>query len=112
VTTGEAPFTDTSTTEELQQIPAMITVTEVSVATDARDKLLAAIGQEAQYLADKYAGQASPALEALARAYALVTSGSAVVAAGTRVAARSGGERSLDIQVPNYKIDDVIQAAQ
>jgi hypothetical protein len=44
VTTGEAPSTDTSTVEELQQIPAMITVTEVSVATDARDKLLAAIG--------------------------------------------------------------------
>jgi hypothetical protein len=112
VTTGEAPSTDTSTAEELQQIPVMITVTEAPVATDARDKLLVAIGQEAQYLADKYAGQASPALETLARAYALVTSGSAVVAAGTQVAARSGRNQSLDIEVPIYKIDDVIQAAQ
>jgi hypothetical protein len=41
-----------------------------------------------------------------------VTSGNAVVAAGTQVAARSGRNQSLDIQVPNYKIDDVIQAAQ
>jgi hypothetical protein len=44
---------------------------------------LAAIGQEAQHVADQYAGQASTALEQLARAYTLL-------ATGPVAAARSG----------------------
>ncbi|MCY0992210.1 hypothetical protein OV203_34045 [Nannocystis sp. ILAH1] len=45
-----------------------------TVVADARDKLLAAIGAEAQHLAEKSAGQASTALAELAHAFALVTS--------------------------------------
>ncbi|KAB2587743.1 MULTISPECIES: hypothetical protein [Streptomyces] len=72
---------------ESVEIPAQVTVTEVPAAVDARDALLRAIGQEAQHVADKSAGQASAALEALARAYALVSgSGTAanVVVPGTQ----------------------------
>ncbi|MEV8349080.1 hypothetical protein ACFVTT_15510 [Streptomyces niveus] len=79
MTSNEAESTET-TEEGLQQIPATISVTEVPAAADARNKLLAAIGAEAQHVADKSAGQAATALEALARAYALVTSGTAAVA--------------------------------
>jgi len=75
VTTGETASADTSPAEGVQQIPLMIPVQEVPAATDARDKLLAAIGREAQHVADQHAGQASPVLEQLARAYALVTVG-------------------------------------
>ncbi len=42
----------------VQQIPAMI---PVSAADDARDALLRAISAEARHVADKSAGQASPA---------------------------------------------------
>ncbi|MFE7267961.1 hypothetical protein ACFU9B_39135 [Streptomyces sp. NPDC057592] len=44
---------------------------EVPAAADARDKLLAAIGAEAQRVAEKSAGEASAALVQLAHAYAL-----------------------------------------
>ncbi|MDT0544694.1 hypothetical protein [Streptomyces lonegramiae] len=51
--------------------PAPIAVPpEVPAAADARDKLLAAIGAEAQLVAEKSPGQASAALAQLARAYA------------------------------------------
>ncbi|MFF2902695.1 hypothetical protein [Streptomyces sp. NPDC057966] len=52
--------------------PARITLPpEVPAAAAARDKLLAAIGAEAQRVAEKSAGEASAALVQLARAYAL-----------------------------------------
>jgi hypothetical protein len=76
VTTGETTSTDTSADEGVQQVPVVINVREVpAAAVDTRDKLLAAIGQEAQHVADKFAGQASTALLGLARAYSLVTTG-------------------------------------
>ncbi|MFF4104366.1 hypothetical protein [Streptomyces sp. NPDC001903] len=58
--------------------------TQSSAVTNARDALLAAIGQEAQLVKEKSAGQASAALVELARAYALATG----PAAGTVAAAR------------------------
>ncbi|QEV16184.1 hypothetical protein [Streptomyces alboniger] len=58
----------------MHQIPAQITVTKPPAVTDSRNKLLAAMGAEAQYAAEKSAGQAPAALVELARAYALVTS--------------------------------------
>ncbi|MEZ7129053.1 hypothetical protein ACBR40_27295 [Nonomuraea sp. AD125B] len=63
-----------------QQIPAVIKVREVPAAAEAREKLLQAIAAEAQAVTAKSPGQASAALEELARAYALVTSGATAVA--------------------------------
>lgn len=78
------------------EIPATIRVIELPSAMDARDKLLAAIGQEAQHVADKYAGQASAALGELARAYA-------VVAAGPTTAPTTGAAiRTLALADPSY----------
>ncbi|MFE4801616.1 hypothetical protein ACFRFL_43335 [Streptomyces sp. NPDC056708] len=51
--------------------PARITLPPEVPAAAARDKLLAAIGAEAQRVAEKSAGEASAALVQLARAYAL-----------------------------------------
>ncbi|MFI5780328.1 hypothetical protein [Nocardia sp. NPDC051570] len=65
---------------DLGEIPSTITVSETPAATDARDMLLQAIGQEARHIAEKSAGQASTALEVLARAYALVVSSPVTVA--------------------------------
>ncbi|MFD8786637.1 hypothetical protein [Kitasatospora sp. NPDC059599] len=59
--------------EGIRQIPAAIRVEQPPTVTEARDKLLAAIGAEAQLVSEKSAGQASAALVELARAYALVT---------------------------------------
>ncbi|MCX3291848.1 hypothetical protein OR263_34980 [Streptomyces sp. NEAU-H22] len=56
---------------EIRQIPAQITVTPAAAVAEARDALLAAIGAEAQHVADKSAGQASAALMELARTYAM-----------------------------------------
>ncbi|MFE1592055.1 hypothetical protein [Nocardia sp. NPDC058705] len=42
---------------DLGEIPPTLAVAEVSAATDARNKLLQAIGQEAQYVSGKSAGQ-------------------------------------------------------
>ncbi|MFF4104363.1 hypothetical protein [Streptomyces sp. NPDC001903] len=66
--------------EAVQQIPAVIRTPEVPAATEARDKLLQAIGREAEQVADKFPGQASKALEELARAFALATTGTTTVA--------------------------------
>ncbi|MFF3129858.1 hypothetical protein ACFVRD_48700 [Streptomyces sp. NPDC057908] len=52
--------------------PLPITVPpETPAAADARDKLLEAIGREAQFVAENSAGRASATLEQLARAYAI-----------------------------------------
>ncbi|MFI1920294.1 hypothetical protein [Nocardia sp. NPDC020380] len=50
---------------------------EPSAATVARDQLLSAIGRSAVLLAEDQPGNAPAALVELARAYALVTAGSA-----------------------------------
>ncbi|MCZ0999690.1 flagellin [Streptomyces mirabilis] len=63
-----------SADSSVQQIPVQIMVSEVPAAADARDKLLAAIGTEAQHVADTSAGQASTALAELTRAYSTVAS--------------------------------------
>ncbi|GAA3107573.1 hypothetical protein [Streptosporangium carneum] len=63
-----------------EQIPAVITVREVPAAAEARDALLKAITAQANAIADGHQGQASTAVEELARAYALVTSGATAVA--------------------------------
>ncbi|MFD9593713.1 hypothetical protein ACFWA9_13280 [Kitasatospora sp. NPDC059973] len=55
----------------------MVQVTESPAAAEARDKLLAAIGREAEHVPAANPGQASSALVELARAYVLVTGGSA-----------------------------------
>jgi len=75
MTNSEAASTETSADDGVQRVPVVINVQEVPVAANARDKLLNAIGQEAQIVTDRYPGQASTPLEALARAYALVTTG-------------------------------------
>ncbi|MFF7890302.1 hypothetical protein ACH40F_58865 [Streptomyces sp. NPDC020794] len=64
----------------IQQIPTVIKLREVPAATEAREKLLQAIAAEAEAIMSKSQGQASTALEELARAYALVTSGATAVA--------------------------------
>ncbi|MFF3784341.1 hypothetical protein [Streptomyces sp. NPDC001933] len=86
MTSNEAEPTPVAADEGIQQIPAVIQVAApVPAADEARDKLLAAIGAEAQHVAEKSAGQASAALAELARAYALVTTRSTL---GARVQAR------------------------
>ncbi len=67
-------------TEGVQQIPAVIRVTQPAGAVGARDRLLEAIGREAELVAEKFPGQASVALEQLARAFALVSAGTPAVA--------------------------------
>ncbi|MFC9627560.1 RHS repeat-associated core domain-containing protein [Streptomyces sp. NPDC056930] len=63
-----------SADSSVQQIPVQITVSEVPAAADAREKLLAAIGTEAQHVADRAEGRASAALTELTRAYSTVAS--------------------------------------
>ncbi|MFF5488726.1 hypothetical protein [Streptomyces virginiae] len=85
----------------VQPIPAVIRVSQSPAAADARDRLLAAIGAEAQTLAEKSPGHASTALEALARAYAIVTTSTAAATAASGVVTPTG--RSAD-QI-SYNID-------
>lgn len=60
--------------------PAQVTVLpQVPAAVDAQDKLLTAISQEAQNLAQQLPGQASAQLAELARAYALIRTRSITV---------------------------------
>lgn len=81
-----------------EQIPAVIRVREVPAAAETREKLLQAIAAEAEAIMNKSLGQGSTALEELARAYALVTSGATAVApAGETTAvgvqSRAGGHQ-------------------
>ncbi len=82
----------------VQQIPAVIRVREVPAAAEAREKLLQAIAAEAEAIMNKSQRQASTALEELARAYALVTSGATAVAPAAETTAvqlqsRAGGHQ-------------------
>ncbi|QIS21390.1 hypothetical protein [Nocardia terpenica] len=62
-----------------------MTVPELpSAAVDARDQLLAAVAAEAQALTAKQSGKCAEALETLARAFTLLTSGSPAVAPASR----------------------------
>lgn len=80
--------------EGIQQIPIVMSVTELPAVADTRDALLRAIGQEAQNLTDKFPGQASKALEELARAYALVTTDTtSVVGTTPAIRSRAGNSR-------------------
>jgi hypothetical protein len=56
----------------IQQVPLVIQVREATGVPEAREQLLQAIAREAQQVTDNQAGQASAALEQLARAFALV----------------------------------------
>ncbi|MEU9594210.1 hypothetical protein AB0D84_31450 [Streptomyces sp. NPDC048193] len=87
-----------SADEGLQRVPVALKVREVPAATEARDSLLSAIAAEAKEVSDRHKGQSSVALESLARAYALVTSGTMVTNAATggttaAVQGRSGGHQ-------------------
>ncbi|MFF4331130.1 hypothetical protein ACFYZT_32075 [Streptomyces sp. NPDC001591] len=64
---------------------------------DAHDKLLAAIGTEAQTVAETSAGQASTALVELSRAYALVTSATTFPAAARYAFRQDDGKEPLPI---------------
>lgn len=79
MTSSKAEPAAVAAEEEAQQIPVVISMSEVTAAADARDALLRAISTEAQIVADKFPGQASKALADLAHAYALVTAGTTAV---------------------------------
>lgn len=67
-------------TTEVQQIPLTIAASELpSAAIEARDQLLAAIAAEAQAITARQSGNGAEALEALARAYTLMTGATASV---------------------------------
>ncbi|MFD6156529.1 phage tail protein [Nocardia sp. NPDC060256] len=70
-----APSFDSSSNEvaieEVSLLALRVTRGVGSAAALTHQQLLGAIGREAEYVADKQAGQASKALEELARAYAL-----------------------------------------
>ncbi|MFD7597231.1 hypothetical protein ACFV6D_29890 [Kitasatospora sp. NPDC059812] len=74
MTSNEAEFTVEAPDGEAWQIPNSIQATPMAGPVSARDRLLETIVREAQQVADKHAGEAATALEALARAFALVAS--------------------------------------
>lgn len=83
---------------DVPQIPNVISVREVPAAADAREALLKAIATEAQALTAQHTGQAAPALETLARAYAAVTGSTTVVAPASEattgpIMSRAGGHQ-------------------
>lgn len=86
--------------EEAQQIPALVPVDVTPAAVEARDKLLAAIGAEAELVAEKSAGQASAALAELARAYALMTGGGTVAGGFAPVSSRGVYAHGFDRPSP------------
>ncbi|MBF6050279.1 hypothetical protein GO001_34800 [Streptomyces sp. NRRL B-1677] len=72
--TSNETETTAGATDKMLRIQAQISEPELSAtAVATRDKLLEAIGREAQLVAEKSAGQASTALAELAHAYALAT---------------------------------------
>ena len=99
MTTEEATPVESGTDAGVQPIPTMIKIREVPAAAEAREKLLGAIAAEAQKIIDEPTGQASGVLEGLARAYAIVASGSTAAAPASEVvsvpmvASRAGGHQ-------------------
>ncbi|MFF1904825.1 hypothetical protein [Kitasatospora sp. NPDC058218] len=96
MTSPDAEPTTVDAAETVQQVPAVIRVAQTPAAADTRDKLLAAIGAEAQFLAEKSPGQAATRLEALARAYAIVTASTAAAAASAAADAITPTARSTN----------------
>ncbi|MER0484600.1 hypothetical protein ABR737_40815 [Streptomyces sp. Edi2] len=80
MTVEETPPAQAPPDDAVTQAPPVITVREVPAAADAREALLKAIAAEAQAVTDQQAGQAAPALETLARAYALLTASATAAA--------------------------------
>ncbi|MCM2416660.1 hypothetical protein [Streptomyces sp. RKAG293] len=92
--------TDAESTEEgVQRIPAVISVAPVPAVADARDALLAAIASEARTVTENNPGQASVALEQLARAFALIAAGAPVAAVGPASAGAPLTGRSQDSEL-------------
>ncbi|MFG2488017.1 hypothetical protein ACGFSI_35400 [Streptomyces virginiae] len=91
-----------SQSEGIQQIPAQIIPSEVPAAAGTRDILLKAIGTEAQYVADKFPGQAAAALEQLAHAYALVAGPATVVTTPAAITQRALGQAGYDAGRQGY----------
>ncbi|WP_328310261.1 hypothetical protein [Streptomyces sp. NBC_00442] len=85
----------------LGAIPAQTTATESPTVAVARERLVEAIGREAVFLADQRAGQASEGLETLARAFALVASGSAPAGIRATYSGETPHGRVLSIQSAN-----------
>ncbi|MFF4927375.1 hypothetical protein ACFY2H_00420 [Streptomyces griseofuscus] len=72
MTSNETGSTEATAADEMPRVPAPTREPELpATAVEARDKLLDAIGREAQLVAGKSAGQASAELVELARAFAL-----------------------------------------
>ncbi|MFJ3964125.1 hypothetical protein [Streptomyces sp. NPDC090036] len=82
--------TEGAAIDGIQQIPAQIQAQESPTVAVARERLVEAIGREAAFLADQRAGQASEGLEALARAFALVSGGATATAAAGPAPAAEG----------------------
>ncbi|MFE2864910.1 hypothetical protein [Embleya sp. NPDC059259] len=79
MTTSKSEPLQVTLSEKTRQALAAGTTPEApTAAAEARDRLLRAIGREAQHVADTSAGEASTALAELARAYALVTTPPAI----------------------------------
>lgn len=93
----EEESTVVASQEAIQQIPVVIRVPEVPAATEARDKLLQAIGREAEQVADRFPGQASKALEELARAFTLASTGTTTVAKITSTDGQGITSRTLQV---------------
>lgn len=95
---SETEPTPISVDEGIQQIPtSLVRISPSAAAVDARDQLLRAIGKEAEYVADKFAGQASTPLEELARAFALVAAGPHAIVTPAAGQAATGRSSSYDI---------------
>ncbi|MYS80771.1 hypothetical protein [Embleya scabrispora] len=77
MTGSEAEAIEPAVDEGVRQIPAtVVRVEQPASVTDARDRLLAAIGRAAERAGDADPGGAPEALEKLARAFVLVSTGS------------------------------------
>ncbi|MFE2273322.1 hypothetical protein ACFXB4_29315 [Streptomyces lavendulae] len=79
--------------EGAQQAP----VTQVPAIAETRDRLLAAIGTEAQHVAEQSAGEASAALAELAHTYALVTGGIAALPGPAMHSCAGNGDHSISL---------------
>ncbi|MGW9211266.1 hypothetical protein ACWGR4_30335 [Embleya sp. NPDC055664] len=77
--------------QALQQAIAQSTAPEPAAVTEARDKLLAAIGTEAANVVAEHPGAASKALAELAHAFTLTTSATPTT--------RLGGSHTIDLIV-------------
>ncbi|MFG2488020.1 hypothetical protein ACGFSI_35415 [Streptomyces virginiae] len=80
---------------DMGAISALVAAADSPIIAVARDRLVEAIGREAVFLANQRAGQASDGLEALARAFALVTG---LTSIGSAEAGASAEDTGLSIK--------------